>query len=49
MVFQKIIYYNCSLLCWASGITVDLVATTNGFGVENRAHNRYTYSQLDFV
>ena len=49
MVFQEIICYNCNLLCWASGITLDLVAATNYFGMENRTYNRNIYSQLDIV
>ncbi len=49
MVFPKIIYYIRSLLCGASGIAPDLVATTNDTGMEDRAHNRNTCSQLDLV
>ena len=49
MVFPKILYYNRSLLCGASGIAPDLVASTNNAGMEDRTHDRNPYSHLDFV
>ncbi len=49
MVFPKILYYHRSLLCRASGVAPDLVATTNDAGMEDRTHNRNPSSQLGLV
>ena len=49
MVFPKILYCHCSLLCRASGVAPDLVASTNDAGMEDRTHNRNPCSQLDLV
>ncbi len=49
MVFPKILYYHRSLLCGASGVAPDLVASRNGAGMEDRTHNRNPCSQLDLV
>ncbi len=49
MVFRKNLYYYLSFLCRATGIAINLVASTNDAGMENLTHNRNTGSQLDFV
>jgi len=49
MVFPKILYYHRSLLCGASGVAPDLVASTNNAGMEDRPHNRNPCYQLDLI
>jgi len=49
MVFPKIFHYNRSLLCGASGIAPDLVASPNDAGMEDRTHSRNPCCQLDLV
>jgi len=49
MVFPKILYYYRIPLCRASGVTPDLVASTNDAGMEDRAHNRNPRSQLVLI
>jgi len=49
MVFPKILYYHFNLLCGASGVAPDLVASTNDASMEDRTHNRNPCSQLDLV
>jgi hypothetical protein len=36
-------------VCGTAGIAPDLVAPANDAGMEDRAHNRHTCSQLDLV
>ena len=49
MVFPKILYYPCGSLGGAFGITLDLVASANDTGMEDRAHHRNPSSHLDPV
>ena len=49
MVFSKIFYYHCIFLCGTFGFALDLVASTNKVGMEDRTHNRNPFFQLDLV
>ena len=49
MVFSKIFYRNCILLCRPFGITTDLVAPTDGAGVEDRSYDSNSCPKLDLI
>ena len=49
MVFPEIIYYHRALLCGASGVTSDLVASRNEASMEDWTLNRNPCFQLDLV
>ncbi|MGR3221118.1 MAG: hypothetical protein ACUZ8H_15080 [Candidatus Anammoxibacter sp.] len=49
MVLSKNHYYHRRQFCGAFGVATDLAAAANGAGMEDRAHNRDPYSQLDLV
>ncbi len=49
MVFPHYFYCPRTLYGGASGVTFDLVATSNVAGMEDRAHHRYPRNYLDFV